>query len=142
MISRAPLYKHGLDYFHGTGHGVGYFLNVHEGPQNISIGRGSYPFKVGMITSNEPGLYFEGKYGIRIENLILCIDKERTEWGHFLGFEDLTLCPYDIEAINKDMLTDEEKIAIHEYHKKVYNTLKDYLTKEEQAWLEDICHEI
>lgn len=140
IIARSPLYEHGLNYNHGTGHGVGSLLNVHEGPQNInpSYSRSSYPFKAGMITSNEPGLYFEGKYGIRIENLILCVNKYNNEFGSFLGFDSLTLAPYDVEAIDKSLLSSDEILQLHIYHERVYNTLSKYLSKEEQEWLMDI----
>ena len=136
IIARQPLYAYGLNYNHGTGHGVGSFLNVHEGPQNISpTPRASYPFKEGMITSNEPGIYLAGEFGIRIENLIVCKKHAENEFGTFLCFDDLTLVPYDIEAIDQSILTDSDKALIHAYHEKVYNALKDYLTDEEKSWL-------
>ena len=139
VLARLPLYKHGLNYNHGTGHGVGSFLNVHEGPQNISpTPRADYPFKEGMITSNEPGIYLAGEFGIRIENLILCKKAFETDFGTFLSFDDLTLVPYDIESIDQNELTKEEKELIKNYHTKVYETLKDYLTNEEKAWLFNI----
>jgi Xaa-Pro aminopeptidase len=139
IIARQPLYAYGLNYNHGTGHGVGSFLNVHEGPQNISpTARASYPFKEGMITSNEPGIYLPNEFGIRIENLILCKKDKENEFGTFLCFDALTLVPYDIEAIDQSILTNEEKVFIHSYHEKVYNALKDYLTEEEKSWLYSI----
>ena len=88
-----------------------------------------------MITSNEPGIYLENEFGIRIENLIVCKKHKETKFGKFLSFDDLTLVPYDLEAIDKSVLTDVDKSLIHAYHEKVYNALKDYLTKEEQNWL-------
>ena len=139
ILAREPLYNYGLNYNHGTGHGVGSFLNVHEGPQNISpTPRASYPFQEGMITSNEPGIYLPNEFGIRIENLILCKKHSQTNFGKFLCFDDLTLVPYDIEAIDLNVLTDVDKELIHNYHEKVYNALKDYLTVDELNWLNSI----
>lgn len=139
IVARTPLYKAGLNYNHGTGHGVGSFLNVHEGPQNISpTPRAAYPFSEGMITSNEPGVYLENEFGIRIENLIVCKKYAENEFGKFLCFDDLTLVPYDIEAIDQTILTENDKVYIHTYHEKVYNALKDYLTTEEKNWLYNI----
>ena len=139
ILARMPLYQYGYNYKHGTGHGVGSFLNVHEGPQNISPApRASYPLQEGMITSNEPGVYLPDEFGVRIENLVLCLKDKTTEFGDFLKFDDLTLVPYDIEAIDQSLLTIEEKALIHKYHERVYEALKDYLTKEEQVWLRTI----
>lgn len=111
MISRAPMYAHGMDFKHGTGHGVGYLLNVHEGPQNISPRAVTSKFAVlpGMVTSNEPGFYEEGKFGIRHENLVLCVEKEKTEYGTFCAFETITLVPFDLDAIDVKLLDDGEK---------------------------------
>ena len=139
ILARKHLYAHGLNYNHGTGHGVGSFLNVHEGPQNISpTSRASYPLKEGMITSNEPGIYLPGEFGIRIENLVVCKKYTENDFGKFLCFDDLTLVPYDIEAIDKTVLSDEDIKNIHVYHEKVYEALKDYLTEEERTWLYNI----
>ena len=139
ILAREPLYNYGLNYNHGTGHGVGSFLNVHEGPQNISpTPRASYPFQEGMITSNEPGIYLPNEFGIRIENLVLCKKHSETNFGKFLCFDDLTLVPYDIEAIDLNVLTDVDKVRIHNYHERVYNALKDYLTIDEVNWLNSI----
>jgi Xaa-Pro aminopeptidase len=139
ILAREPLYNYGLNYNHGTGHGVGSFLNVHEGPQNISTTpRASYQFQEGMITSNEPGIYLPNEFGIRIENLVLCKNHSETNFGKFLCFDDLTLVPYDIEAIDLNVLTDVDKVRIHNYHERVYNALKDYLTIDEVNWLNSI----
>lgn len=139
ILARLPLFQYGYNYNHGTGHGVGSFLNVHEGPQNISATpRAIHEFKEGMITSNEPGLYLANEFGVRIENLVLCINKQTTEFGTFLGFDNLTLVPYDIESIDQSLLTLEEKELIHKYHERVYESLKNYLTDEERCWLKDI----
>ena len=139
ILARMPLYQYGYNYNHGTGHGVGSFLNVHEGPQNISPAmRANYEFKEGMITSNEPGVYLPNEFGVRIENLVVCKKDKSTDFGDFLKFDDLTLVPYDIEAIDQSLLTQEEKVLIHKYHERVYESLKDYLTKEELTWLKSI----
>ncbi len=140
MIAREPLYRMGLDFNHGTGHGVGYLLNVHEGPQSISIRRkNDVPVEAGMITSNEPGVYFEDRYGIRLENLILCKEQFKTRYGSFLGFETLTMVPFDPEAIDWDMLGEQDRLLLADYHRKVFMTLSPYLEAEESEWLEDIC---
>ena len=144
VLARASLWKNLLNYNHGTGHGVGSLLNVHEGPQNISPyqGRASYPFKPGMITSNEPGIYLENEFGIRIENLILCKNYQESNIGKFLCFDDLTLAPYEVDAIDKSLLTKEEINQIHNYHEKVYNQLSSYLNEEEKNWLKQIVEDI
>ena len=144
ILARLPLYQYGLNYNHGTGHGVGSLLNVHEGPQNISPypQRASYPFKEGMITSNEPGIYIPNEFGIRIENLVVCTKHIENEFGLFYKFDDLTLVPYEIDALNKSLLTSEEINLIHKYHERVYNTLEKYLTKEEKEWLLSIVEAI
>ena len=139
-IARKPIWEAGLDYNHGTGHGVGYLLNVHEGPQairhRVTPGRNeSIAFKPGMVTSNEPGLYFPDKYGIRLENLILCIEKFHNEYGMFLGFDPLTLCPFEADAINVSQLSMEELNTLNNYHQLVYESLKPYLTEDDSLWL-------
>ena len=130
-IARRPIQERGLDYNHGTGHGVGHILSVHEGPNTISKRNHISRIDPGMITSDEPGVYLEGKYGIRLENEILCVNREDGK----RVFEVLTLCPFDREAILPDRLTDEEKTFLNAYHKRVYNMLKDYLSEEERQWL-------
>lgn len=138
-IARSPLWELGLDYNHGTGHGVGYLLNVHEGPNGIRLKDANrqvgVSFEEGMITSDEPGLYLEGKYGIRLENLILCIKDRKTEMGQFLKFETLTMVPFDREAILIDDMKDDEVDRLNAYHKLVFETISPYLTKEESQWL-------
>ena len=138
-IARAPFWERGLDYNHGTGHGVGYLLSVHEGPQNIRYNPAGSSEKLapGMITSNEPGIYLEGKYGIRIENLVVCEKRLENEYGTFLGFRDLTMCPYDLDAVDVSLLTDREKDCMNAYHAKVYATLAPLYTEEERAWLQN-----
>ncbi len=135
ILARQALWSAGLNYGHGTGHGVGHFLNVHEGPQSIRPQDNGVEIKEGMITSNEPGLYRTGKYGIRIENLILCENDQKTEFGEFLKFETLTLCPIDLRAIKVDLLTSEEKEWLNNYHQKVRLALEKHLEEDEKQWL-------
>ena len=135
-VAREPLYRLGLDFNHGTGHGVGYLLNVHEGPNAFRM---RYfedgVFEEGMVTSNEPGFYPKGQYGIRLENLIVCREAEKTPYGQFLCFEPLTMVPFDKEAIDEKMLTQEDKHLLNAYHRQVYEAIADQLTEEERAWL-------
>lgn len=144
MISRAPMYAHGMDFKHGTGHGVGYLLNVHEGPQNISPRAFTPKYAVlpGMITSNEPGFYEEGKFGIRHENLVLCVEKEKTEYGTFCAFETITLVPFDLDAIDVKLLDEGEKVWLNAYHKKVRKTIGKYLDGKDLKFLERATREI
>lgn len=140
MIARGPLWEEGLDYNHGTGHGIGFVLNVHETPARINwkrrAGYGENdPFKPGMIVSNEPGFYLEGQYGIRLENLILCQEAENTEYGQFLKFETLTIVPFDLDAVDVTLLDSKERQLLNDYHSRVYAELLPYLTEEEGVWL-------
>lgn len=137
-IARIPLWQNGLDFGHGTGHGVGYFLNVHEGPQSIShvgYGRPNTEMKEGMVTSNEPGLYRTGQWGVRIENLLLNQPAFKTEFGEFLKFETLTLCPIDTRCIDLDLLTKYEREWLNTYHEEVRERLSPYVEGEAKAWL-------
>ena len=140
-ICRAPLWQAQMDYGHGTGHGVGYFLNVHEGPQVIAYAASNPPeraMKVGMISSNEPGLYREGRWGIRIENLVInqpVPTPQETEFGHYLNFETVTLCPIDTRLVNPSLLTQDEISWLNDYHTHVYNELKDRVEGEALTWL-------
>ncbi len=131
-IARKPVRDAGLDYNHGTGHGVGHILSVHEGPQRISPKGTGQEFVPGMITSNEPGCYIEGQYGIRLENEILCVE---TDNKGVLAFETITLCPFDKDAINFDQLTPDELDWLDQYHQRVYETLSPSLGPEERQWL-------
>ena len=140
MVARQPLWEEGLDYNHGTGHGIGFVLNVHEVPARINWkGRPGYgendPFKPGMIVSNEPGFYKEGAHGVRLENLILCQVAETTEYGRFLNFETLTIVPFDLDAVDVTLLDSKEKQLLNDYHSRVYNELSAYMTEEELVWL-------
>ena len=134
-LARGPLLEKGLNYNHGTGHGVGHLLSVHEGPQSISPRGTGCPVLPGMITSNEPGLYLEGKYGIRLENEVLC---EKGEDG-LLQFRTITLCPWEREAIVTELLSTEEIKWVDDYHNHVYTTLKPYLNVECAQWLQIAC---
>lgn len=142
ILARKALWDEGLNYLHGTGHGIGHFLNVHEGPQNIRMNENPTTLQPGMVTSNEPGLYRAGQYGIRIENLIRTKHEMTTEFGDFYSFETLTLCPIDTTPIVKEMLTEREIIWLNEYHKFVYDRLSPLLTEDEKQWLKEKTHEI
>lgn len=137
-IARRPLAERGMDYNHGTGHGVGHLLSVHEGPQSISRRGERYGFFEGMITSNEPGYYLEGEYGIRLENEVLCVRKP----NGMLGFETITFCPFEREAIVKEMLTDAELTWLNDYHAQVYDKLSPLLDENLRKWLAEACAEI
>ncbi len=137
-IARLPLWQAGLDFGHGTGHGVGYFLNVHEGPQSIShygYGRPNAEMKEGMITSNEPGLYRTGQWGIRIENLVLNQPAFKTEFGDFLRFETLTLCPIDTRCVDLELLREDERQWLNSYHEEVRERLLPRVAGEAKEWL-------
>ena len=137
-LARQFLWKEAKTYWHGTGHGVGHFLNVHEGPQNIRLNENPTTIIPGMIISNEPGLYITDKYGIRIENLVLATSyKETADFGNFLRFETLTLFPYDTKLIDVDMLTDEEVRQVNDYHAMVRSRLIPLLNDEQAAWLNE-----
>jgi Xaa-Pro aminopeptidase len=139
-IARAPLWEHGLDYGHGTGHGVGYFLNVHEGPQSISkaIPEPQMAMEPGMITSIEPGLYRPGQWGIRIENLVMNVPAASLEgsgFGDFLEFETLTLCPIDTRCIERELLRADEIAWLDAYHATVRSRLAPLLSGAALDWL-------
>lgn len=140
IIARMPLWQAGLDFGHGTGHGVGYFLNVHEGPQSISWrtrpGAQPQPLQVGMITSNEPGLYRAGQWGIRIENLIVCVPYLHNEFAELYAFETLTLCPIDTRCIELGLLTQPEIDWLNQYHQEVRTRLSSVVSGSALAWLE------
>ncbi|MEL6135111.1 MAG: aminopeptidase family protein P, partial [Bacteroidota bacterium] len=137
VLARQYLWQAGLNYGHGTGHGVGFYLNVHEGPQSISgASRAGHAFEVGMLTSNEPGIYHTDEYGIRIENLVLCGKEQKHEqYGQFLGFETVTLFPIDRELIDVSLLIEEEKAWLNRYHQKVWDKLSPHLDSAESDWL-------
>ncbi|SHF87680.1 Xaa-Pro aminopeptidase [Mariniphaga anaerophila] len=138
ILARKPLWEHGLNYGHGTGHGVGHFLNVHEGPVSIRQEFNEVPLQPGMVLSNEPGLYREGEYGIRTENMIVCVEKEKTSFGNFLGFETLTLCPIDTNLIDISLLSEKERNWLNAYHNKVRSELKPLVREELVRFLEEL----
>lgn len=147
VLARGPLWDEGLDYKHGTGHGVGYLLNVHEGPNNFrwkAMGErmDSCVYEEGMITSDEPGIYIEGSHGIRTENLIVCRKGEKNEYGQFMYFETLTCAPIDLDAIDVSLLNDEDKRMLNEYHRFVYNTLAPLMQEDEREWLKEYTRAI
>jgi Xaa-Pro aminopeptidase len=138
-IARAPIWEAGADYGHGTGHGVGYFLNVHEGPQVISHYAPAEPWTAmeeGMITSVEPGIYRPGKWGVRIENLVLNVPAGKTELGDFLKFETLTLCPIDTRCLDLSLLREDERAWLNAYHETVRTRLSPHVSGDAKAWLE------
>ncbi len=142
ILARKPLWENGMNYGHGTGHGVGHFLNVHEGPFAIRQEYNENSIEPGMVMSNEPAFYREGEYGIRTENMMVCIEKEVTPFGRFYGFETLTLCPIDTTLIDKNMLSEKEIGWLNSYHKKVNSELKPGLQKELHSFLDELTREI
>lgn len=146
VLAREPLWESGLDYNHGTGHGVGFLLGVHEGPQRfhwrILKNAQCVVLEEGMVISNEPGIYLEGRFGIRHENLVLCRRREQNEYGQFMYLEPLTMVPYDREAILPELLSDRERKLLNDYHALVYHTLAPHLAEEERKWLQEATAEL
>ena len=142
VLAREPLWAEGLDYNHGTGHGIGHILNVHEGPNGfrwrVSPDRseGSV-LEEGMITSDEPGLYLEGKFGVRTESELLCRKGEKNGYGQFMYFENLTYVPIDLDAVDITKMDESERRWLNEYHAMVYDTIAPRLDEDERAWLKD-----
>lgn len=145
MLARKPFWDRNLNFNHGTGHGVGYLLNIHEGPTGF---RWQYrageiqPFEEGMIITDEPGIYIEGSHGIRLENELLVCKGEQNEYGQFMHFEPITFIPMDLDAVNPDIMTAEEKKMLNDYHKKVYEKVAPHLNEEEKEWLAKYTREI
>jgi Xaa-Pro aminopeptidase len=137
FIARRAMWGSGMNYAHGTGHGVGYCLNVHEGPQSISPADNKTTIEAGMLTSNEPAIYREGEYGIRIENLIICYEDEETEFGQFLKFDTVSLCYIEKSLIDKSLLDQKEMGWLNSYHSEVYDKISSHLTIEEKIWLKE-----
>ncbi|MDO4260486.1 MAG: aminopeptidase P family protein [Eubacteriales bacterium] len=140
VLCREPLWELGMDYRHGTGHGVGYLLNVHEGPNAFRwrnpAGETPAPLEPGMVTTDEPGVYPEGRFGVRLENELVCRELEENEYGRFLQFEILTKIPFDLDAIDAGQLTEQEKTWLNDYHRSVYETVSPFLPEEERIWLQ------
>lgn len=145
VICREPIWKENLDYQCGTGHGIGYLLNVHEGPNSF---RWQYrpgfdnPFEAGMITTDEPGIYLQDQYGIRTENELICVKGEKNQYGQFMGFENITYVPIDLDGIDKQYLNAEDVKQLNDYHKMVYEKISPYMTPEENEWLKEYTREI
>jgi Xaa-Pro aminopeptidase len=137
ILARQALWKNGLNYGHGTGHGVGYCLNVHEGPQSISPSDNKTVIEPGMLISNEPAIYREGEYGIRTENLVLCYEDEDTEFGRFLKFDTVSLCYIDKTLIDKSLLDNEEISWLNNYHSEVYEKISPFIKMDEKEWLKE-----
>ena len=137
MLARKSMWEYGINYLHGTGHGVGHYLNVHEGPHSIRQEENPVTMRPGMVVTNEPGIYRDYKYGIRTENMMLTTLAMTTEYGDFYKFETLTLCYIDKTPVMKEMMTSEEITWMNEYHKMVYDKLSPHLSEEEKAWLKD-----
>lgn len=137
--ARMAMWREGMNFLHGTGHGVGSYLNVHEGPHQIRMEWCPAPLVPGMTVTDEPGLYLSGRFGVRTENMLMVKDYMETEFGRFLEFEPLTLCPIDKTPIIVSMLTDEERAWLDDYHRRVYEKLSPYLQPDERRWLENAC---
>ena len=137
ILARQYLWREGLNYLHGTGHGVGQYLNVHEGPHQFRMEWVPAPFRVGMTVTDEPGLYLAERFGVRIENVLLVTPYQETEFGRFLQFEPLTLCPIDTTPIISEMMLDEEVAWLNHYHETVYESLAPYLDEAERLWLRE-----
>ena len=136
-LAREPLWSHQRNYGHGTGHGVGWFLGVHEGPQDVRQNLNGVGFEAGMVVSDEPGIYREGQFGVRHENLILCVSAGSNDFGNWLRFEPLTLCPFDTSPLLVDMLTPAERDWLNDYHALVYDRLRPYLDESDAEWLRE-----
>lgn len=142
ILARKPLWDVGLDYKCGTGHGVGYCLSVHEGPQRFSQVPNNVKLEKGMIVTIEPGIYREGEHGVRTENMVLVVEDEMNEYGQFMKFETITLCPISLRGIKTDILTGHERAWLNNYHQRVFETLSPKLDQEERDWLRENTHSI
>ena len=142
VLARMPIWQRRMNYLHGTGHGVGHFLNVHEGPQSIRMNENPVTLKAGMLTSNEPGVYKAGSHGIRTENLMLAVPAGEGMFGGYLRFETVTLCPIDTAGLIREMLTDDEARWLNDYHRTVYEKLAPDLDEGEREWLKKKCKAI
>ena len=137
VLARMPIWNHRMNFLHGTGHGVGHFLSVHEGPQSIRMNENPVILQPGMVTSNEPGVYKAGSHGIRTENLTLVCKDGEGMFGEYLKFETITLCPICKKGIIKEMLANEETEWLNNYHQTVYERLSPDLNEEEKVWLQE-----
>lgn len=139
VLARQFMWKEGVNYLHGTGHGIGHFLCVHEGPHQIRMNHVPTPLQPGMVVTDEPGIYKAGSHGIRIENTLLIVPAQESDFGRFFKFEALTLCPIQKEAICQEMLSNEERVWLDAYHAEVYNRLAPMLDEEHREWLAQQC---
>ena len=142
VLARMPIWQHRMNFLHGTGHGVGHFLNVHEGPQSIRMNENPVTLHAGMLTSNEPGVYKAGSHGIRTENLVLTVPAGEGLFGRYLKFETVTLCPICTRGIVRELLTPAEIDWLNQYHRRVYEQLSPSLDEDERLWLEKACKSI
>lgn len=142
VLARQFMWREGMNYLHGTGHGVGSYLNVHEGPHQLRMEWKPQPLVSGMTLTDEPGLYLAGRFGVRTENTLLITDYMQTEFGRYLQFEPLTLCPIDTAPIDLAMLTDEERTWLNSYHRMVRDRLAPHLDGADLEWLEEACRAI
>ena len=142
VLARMPIWQHRMNFLHGTGHGVGHFLNVHEGPQSIRMNENPVALRAGMLTSNEPGVYKAGSHGIRTENLVLTVPAGEGMFGRYLKFETVTLCPICTKGIVRELLTQEEADWLNQYHRTVYEKLSPGLDEDERYWLKKACEKI
>ena len=139
ILARKPFWDRDLNFNHGTGHGVGYLLNIHEGPAGFRWKyrpNETHTLEKGMIITNEPGIYFEGEFGIRLENELLCCEGTNNEYGQFMHFESITFVPFDLDAIEPSIMTEQDKKLLNDYHKEVFEKVSPFLNDEEKAWLE------
>jgi Xaa-Pro aminopeptidase len=142
ILARKAMWENGMNYGHGTGHGIGHFLNVHEGPMAIRQEYNENLIVPGMVLSNEPAFYREGLYGLRTENMMVCVEKQVTEFGRFLAFETLSVCPIDTTLIVKELLDEKELSWLNNYHKNVNQLLKPVLTTDLHDFLDEQTQEI
>ena len=146
-VAREPFWSRGLDYNHGTGHGVGFLANVHERPNGFRFRivperQDSCVLEEGMIMSDEPGIYIAGSHGVRTENLVVCKKAEKNEYGQFMKFEYLTFVPIDLDALELSVMTERDIVLLNDYHKEVYAKISPYLNEEEKAWLQHATREV
>ena len=142
ILAHLPLWKEGKTYLHGTGHGIGHFLNVHEGPHSIRTNENPVTIHAGMVTSNEPAFYVTGKYGIRTENVILAEEAFDTEYGKYLKFRTITMFPIDLDLCDTSIMSDDEIRWINDYHRTVRETLTPYLNADEREWLKNATRKL
>ena len=144
-MARTPAWERGLDYNHGTGHGVGYLMNIHEAPAGFRCAvreKEKAPLEAGMVITNEPGIYIEGSHGIRTENEMVVREGQKTEYGQFLYFEPITYVPIDLDAVNPDMMRQEDKEQLNAYHAKVFELISPHLDEDEKEWLKEYTRAI